>query len=165
MIGAKAVIFQGKKTAAEVLDKIEERMQDHHWIEDVAIISRSKRGLLKVHSTWAQDDSNVADGFGWGALTGGLIGALVGPAGALTGALGGASIGGLLGIGITLDLEDPRLQRFAEGLGKDKSALILLADGPTLAEFGSAVARFEGTLVDITLSEKEVNALRHALKR
>ncbi len=36
------------------------------WIDDVAVVSRGKLGATHIHSTWAQDDSEVAAGGGWG---------------------------------------------------------------------------------------------------
>ena len=49
------------------------------------MVSKSKYGSIRVHSTWAEDDSDVGAGTGFGALTGGLIGLLLGPGGALAG--------------------------------------------------------------------------------
>lgn len=53
----------------------EENPTPYAWIDDVAEMSRSKHGRIRVHSTWAQDDSEVGAGAGFGAVTGGVIGA------------------------------------------------------------------------------------------
>ena len=99
MYGFRAFVFEGKKTARKALDTLEDRGTDFVWIDDVAEVSRSKHGAIRVHSTWAQDDSEVGAGAGFGAVTGGLIGMLLGPAGALAGAArrGSASRSGVPG--------------------------------------------------------------------
>lgn len=165
MVGAKVFAFQGKKTASKALDTIEDHAPVYAWADDVAVVSRSKHGFIKVNSTWAQDDDAVSGGGGWGALTGGLIGALAGPAGALAGAIGGGSVGGLMGTGINVAIDDPRLDAFAKGLDKDTSALILVAEKATLADFYGAVEPLGGVeVVDTELNEEDVKALRKALK-
>lgn len=90
MVYFKALILQGKRTARKALDTIEDNYPEAVWVDDVALVSCNKYGNLSVHSTWAQDDSDISGGIGWGAITGGLIGALLGPAGAVAGAMGGA---------------------------------------------------------------------------
>jgi uncharacterized membrane protein len=67
--------FKGKKTEAKAFQGLEDYSSEYYWIDDVAVVSRSKHGHLRVHSTWAQDESGSAS-LGWGAFTGGLIGLL-----------------------------------------------------------------------------------------
>ena len=94
------------------------------WVDDAAVVSKSKYGSIRVHSTWAEDDSDVGAGTGFGALTGGLIGLLLGPGGALAGAVTGGSLGALLGMADEVALDDPKLDDFAAALKHDTSALI-----------------------------------------
>ncbi len=82
MYGFRAYLFDGKKTARKALESLEDQTPVYVWIDDVAVVSRSKHGSIRVHSTWAQDDSEVGTGAGFGAVTGGLLGLLFGPGGA-----------------------------------------------------------------------------------
>jgi uncharacterized membrane protein len=165
MYGFKAFVFDGKKTARKAFDTLEDHAPVYVWIDDVAEVSRSKYGSIKVHSTWAQDDSEVGAGAGFGAVTGGLIGMLFGPGGALAGAAMGGSLGALFGATDEIAFDDPRLDDFAAALAKDTSALILVGEEATLADFGSAVEPFGGKVIDTGLDENDIKALRKALKK
>ena len=161
----KAFVFDGKKTAHKALDTLEDRDTVYLWIDDIAVLSRNKHGSIRIHSTWAQDDSDVGAGAGWGALTGGLIGMLLGPGGALAGAAVGGSVGALVGVSDEIDFDDPRLDDFAEALSNDTSALILVGDDETiLGDFVSAFEPFGGKIIETDLNEKDIEALRKALK-
>jgi uncharacterized membrane protein len=164
MYGFEAVIFKGKRTARKALDTLEDHVPVYGWIDDIAVISRNKLGFISIHSTWAQDDSAVGAGAGWGMITGALVGLIAGPAGALAGAVGGGSLGALLGAGTEVAFDDPRLDNFAQALDKDTSALILVGEKPTIADFGSIVEPLGGKVVKTDLDENDVNAIRKALK-
>jgi len=165
MYGFKAFVFNGKKTASKALDTLEDHMPAYTWIEDAAVVSRSKLGSIRIHSTWAQDDSAVGAGAGFGALTGGLLGLLLGPGGALAGAAMGGSVGAMFGVTDEIAFDDPRLDDFAASLKYDTSALILVGETAILADFATAVAPFGGKIIETDLNEDDVNALRKALKK
>ena len=163
MIGFKAFTFNGRKTAAKAFRTLEDYAPEYYWIDDVAVLSRSKHGHTRVNSTWAQDESGEA-GLGWGAITGGLIGMLAGPGGALAGAAVGGGLGGVLGASADVAFDDPALDDFAAALDKDSSALILVGEEATLADFGAAVEPFGGEVIDTNLDEEDIKALKKALK-
>jgi len=165
MYGFKAFVFNGKKTAGKAFETLEDHMPAYPWIDDAAVVSRSKLGFIRIHSTWAQDDSAVGAGTGFGALTGALLGSLLGPGGALAGAATGGSLGALFGVTDEIAFDDPRLDDFADSLKKDTSALILVGEAVTLADFTTAVEPFGGVVIQTDLNEDEVNALRNALKK
>jgi uncharacterized membrane protein len=165
MYGFEAFVFKGEKTAAKAFATLEDHMPVYPWIDDAAVVSRSKRGFIKVHSTWAQDDSSVGVGAGFGAVTGALLGILLGPGGALAGAAMGGSMGAMFGLADTVAFEDPRLEEFAASLIKDTSALVLVGEKATLADFASAVQPLGGRIVETDLDEKDVKRLREALKQ
>ena len=165
MYGFKAFVFNGKKTAGKALGTLEDHMPAYTWIEDAAVVSRSKLGSIRIHSTWAQDDSAVGVGAGFGALTGGLLGVLLGPGGALAGAAMGGSLGAMFGVANEIAFDDPRLDDFATSLKNDTSALILAGEKATLADFGTAVAPFGGKIIETDLNEDDVKALRKALNK
>ena len=165
MYGFKAFVFNGKRTAGKAFETLEDHMPAYPWIDDAAVVSRSKLGFIRIHSTWAQDDSAVGVGTGFGALTGALLGMLLGPGGALAGAATGGSLGALFGVTDEIAFDDPRLDDFADSLKKDTSALILVGEAVTLADFTTAVEPFGGVVIQTDLNEDEVNALRKALKK
>ena len=165
MYGFKAFVFNGKKTAGKAFDTLEDHMPVYPWIDDAAVVSRNKLGFTRIHSTWAQDDSAVGVGTGVGAVTGALLGVLLGPGGALAGAAAGGSLGAMVGVGDEVAFDDPRLDDFAASLAKDTSALILVGEKPSLADFTSAVQPFGGKVIETNLDDKDVKALRKALKK
>lgn len=164
MIRFKAFTFEGKKTAAKAFRTLEDFSPEYYWIDDVAVLSRNKHGHTRVHSTWAQDETGEA-GLGWGAITGGLIGMLAGPGGALAGAAVGGGLMGVIGASTDVLLDDPKLDEFASALDKDTSALVLVSEEATLADFMTAVEPFGGEAIDTDIDEDDIKALRKALKR
>ncbi|HTY40448.1 MAG TPA: DUF1269 domain-containing protein [Thermoanaerobaculia bacterium] len=164
MYGFKAFVFNGKKTAGKAFDTLEDHAPVYPWIDDAAVVSRSKFGIVRIHSTWAQDDTAVGVGTGYGALTGALLGTLLGPGGALAGAAMGGSMGALFGVADEVAFDDPRLDEFASSLAKDTSALVLVAETPALADFTLAVQPFGGKIIETNLDDKDVAAIKKALK-
>ena len=164
MNGFRAFVFDGKKTARKAFDTLEDYTPAYEWIDDVAIVTKSKHGSIRVHSTWAQDDSAVGGGTAFGAITGGLLGLMLGPGGAMAGAVTGGSLGFLIGASADLAFDDPRLDDFAAALVDDTSALILVGDETTLADFVSAVEPFGGKIIETDLDEDDIKALRKAMK-
>ena len=165
MLHVNAFVFKGRKTAGKALDTLDEQAPNaRRWIDDVAVISRGKHGFVRINSTWAQSDESTAVGAGFGAITGGLIGAMMGPQGAVAGALGGAGLYGLMGATVDMAVEDPRLDELAAKLEDDSSALVLVADEPTAADFVSAVEPLDATLIETELNEHDVKSLREHLK-
>jgi len=164
MYGFKAFVFDGKKTARKAFDTLEDYTPVYAWIDDVAEMSMSKHGSMRVHSTWAQDDSAVGAGAGCGAVTAGLIGLVFGPAGAAAGAIVGGSLGALMGASSNVTFDDPALDVFAASLVPDSSALVLVGEESTLADFVSAAEPFGGKVVETDLNEDDIKALRKDLK-
>ena len=162
--GFEAIVFNGKRTARKALDTLEDHAPAYVWIDNVAILSRNERGFVRIYSTWAQDDRSVGAGATWGMITGGLLGLMAGPGGALAGAATGGSLGALMGVRSEIMLDDPRLDAFAKALQNDTSALILVGEKPTIADFGAIVEPLGGKIVKTDLNEKDVDAIRKALK-
>ena len=116
MYGFKAFVFDGKKTARKAFETLEDYTPAYVWVDDVAELSKNKHGHMRVHSTWAQDDSAVGADAGFGAVTAGLVGMILGPAGAAAGAVVGGSLGALIGAASNVDVRRPgvgRLRGFA----------------------------------------------------
>ena len=165
MYGFKAFVFDGKKTASRAFDTLEDHMPVYPWINDAAVVSKNKLGFTRIHSTWAQDDSAVGVGAGLGAVTGALLGVLLGPGGVAAGAAVGGSMGVAVGATNELVFDDPRLDDFTASLAKDTSALILVGEKPSIADFTSAVQPFGGKVIETNLDDNDVKALRKALNK
>ena len=159
----KSYVFDGRKTAR----KIEDSDASYLWIDegDVAEISVSKRGNYRVHSTWAQNTSNVPGGIGFGALVGGVIGVLFGPLGLIAGAAYGGSVGGLIGASESFAFDDPSLDGFAASLLPDTSALVIIGDQATIDEFSEALAEYEAKEFVAELDEEAIEALKEQMKK
>jgi uncharacterized membrane protein len=164
MYGFVTVVFDGHRTAQMAYNTLVDFTPVYGWADDVAVVSRGKLGATHIHSTWAQDDSDVGVGGGWGLVTGGLIGLLFGPGGAMAGAAIGGSIGAMGGATNEMMLEDPRLDEVADALVKNSSALILVGEDPMLADFSSAIEPLGGKVIKSDLTEADIKALRKALK-
>ena len=61
--------------------------------------------------------------------------------------------------------DDPRLEELAVSLAKDTSALVLVAEKPTFADFAPAVAPFGGKVIETNLNEGDIEALMNAHKK
>ncbi len=163
MVGFVAYVFDGKRTAAKALDTLEDNVPVYEWIDNIALVSKSKHGHLNIRSTWAQDDMGAA-GFGWGAFTGALLGMLAGPGGALAGAALGGSMGGMMGVTADIAFDDPALDDFTNSLTKDTSALVLAGDDDVLADYEGVVGPLGGKLIKTNLNEDDVKKIKKALK-
>ena len=128
MYGFKAFVFNGKKTAGKAFETLEDHMPVYPWIDDAAVVSRNKLGFIRIHSTWAQDDTAVGVGTGLGAMTGGLLGVLLGPGGARLAPRWVAQWALCSAPPTRSPSSDPRLDDFAASLAKDTSALILVGE-------------------------------------
>jgi uncharacterized membrane protein len=163
----KAFTFDGKRSAQKAFDKIADNLPSYAWYEDgdVAEISVNKSGHYRVHSTWAQDSSNVSGGIGIGAVLGGLIGLIFGPGGALAGAVLGGSFGGLIGETDNIDINDPALDDFAASLVPDSSALIILGDADTVAAFTTELADYEVKTFETEVDKEIIDKIKKAMKK
>jgi len=158
-----AYLFDGAKTAQKVLDTLQDSPNEYVWVDDVAVVAKSKDGRLIIHSTWAQDEMGEA-GFGWGAFTGGLLGLMINPATALAGAAVGGSLWGLFGLTMDEVVNDPGLDRFGKELKKDTSSLVLVTDEKYVNDYEVALQPFNGTVIQTNLDEDDVDYIRKKLK-
>ena len=163
-----AFVFDGRKTAGKALETLEES-GERRWLDEVAVVSRGKHGFVRVNSTWAQNDDDTAAFSAFGALTGGLIGALMGPQGALAGSAAAGALGlgswyGLMGMSADAFSGDNRLEELGSRLKDDTSALVLVSDDRTAADFTSALKPMDAVLVETQLNEHDVKALREHLR-
>jgi len=74
-------------------------------------------------------------------------------------------VGALFGVSDEIDFDDPRLDDFAAALAKDTSALVLIGEAATIADFTAAVLPFGGRIIETNLDEKDIKALKKALSK
>ena len=163
----KAFTFDGYRSANKAVSKMEDADFSYIWMEegDYASVSRNKKGHFRVHSKWAQDSSLGSYEFSLGALLGGMIGLFFGPGGALAGAAIGGGTGSLIGKSINVKVDNPVLDKFAQSLVPDSSALIILGPKKAIDEFTSELADYEVKIFETELDEAILDALKKAMKK
>jgi uncharacterized membrane protein len=128
------VIFSGADRADEVLTGFQDlHPTEYEWTENIGVIERHKTGRISIYGAlghdeyWDEEGAKPVLGLSAGVVTGALIGALAGPAGVATGGSLGMALGGLVGAEDE-ETDQPMLDVIRSKLGKNSSALVLLAD-------------------------------------
>ena len=85
-------------------------------------------GAFGSDESWEEEGAKPLFGLSAGGVTGALLGALAGPAGAAAGGALGMALGGLFGAADEEVSDQPVFDIIRAKLGKDSSALVLLAD-------------------------------------
>lgn len=129
------VIYSGAGRADEVLTGYQAlHPTDHEWAENVGVIERHKTGRISIYGalgsdeSWNEEGAKPLVGLSAGGVTGMLLGALAGPAGVAAFGTLGLALGGLFGAADEEDTDQPTFDIIRSKLGKDSSALVLLAD-------------------------------------
>ncbi len=129
------VIYSGASRADEVLTGyLELHPNDHDWTDNIGVIERHKTGRISIYGalgsdeSWGEEGAKPLVGLSAGGVTGILLGALAGPAGMAAGGALGVAFGGLFGAADEEDVDQPVFNIIRAKLGRDCSALVLLAD-------------------------------------
>ena len=107
---------------------------DYDWAENIGVIERHKSGRISTYGAlgldefWEEEGAKPLVGLSAGGVTGMLLGALAGPAGVAAGGSLGLALGGLFGAADEEESDQPVFDIIRAKLGKDSSALVLLAD-------------------------------------
>ncbi|MTI29292.1 DUF1269 domain-containing protein, partial [Xanthovirga aplysinae] len=154
-------VFEGAGTAEDALNvALKEYRKEHRWLDDVAVISRSKLGMVRVNSTWAQE-TDITEGSGiWGAMTGAIVGALFGPGGSLVGLISGSALGLATGALVNESVKDSRLDLVADALKKNTSVLVLVGDKPMTNSFVKIFASEGGKLIKSEVKDEIIERLK-----
>jgi uncharacterized membrane protein len=130
--------FEDEKTAKSAYQKLRKRLLDEKekqtfsgslsyepdmLLQNVAVVSRTSRGRLKVKES---DDMGGGKGALIGGVLGGIFGLMTGPVGWV--AVGGALIGGLLAKKSDPGIPNPSLQKLGDGLEKGQAAVVAVVD-------------------------------------
>lgn len=153
-----AISFEEKKTAFEVRDKLRSLQREYLIsMEDAVVVTKNAKGKIKLHQSYNLTAMGAAGGGFWGALLGVIF---MNPlAGAAVGASAGALSGACSDIGISNDF----MKRCAESLKNDSSALFLLIHKGNFNKVLPELEKFEGTLIQTSLSDEADEKLRNAL--
>ncbi len=129
------VIYSGAGRANEVLTGFQElHPTERDWTDNIGVIERHKTGRISIYGAmgiddyWEEEGARPLVGLSLGGVTGVLLGALAGPAGVATGGALGLALGGLFGTADEDENDRPVFDIIRAKLGRDSSALVLLAD-------------------------------------
>jgi hypothetical protein len=132
MRGFRAVVFDGERSANAALTTLKAADSADSWTKDVALVSRNRYGAIHAHTDCDPDEGDVRTVTRAGPSTGAML-SLVHGMGALMGA--------------SANPKSLASASFAVALIDDTSALLLVADQATLADFVAALAPFGGKII------------------
>lgn len=160
------ISFKGTGTAEKVLQELAELQKEYVVdIADACWVTRDGAGKLQLHQLVNTVGAGAASGASWGALWGLLIGLLVlNPlAGAVVGAAAGAAGGALAGKLADFGINDDFIKKVGEAVNQETSALFVLFRKVTLDKVLPDLEKYQGTVLQTSLSSEQEAALRQAL--
>lgn len=152
------IAYDGKDTASQAAQALA-RMQKEFLIEleDVAWVTKSPEGKLKLHQGTSLTGVAASGGALWGFVFGLLF--LAPLAGMAIGAATGAIVGHFSDIGI----DDKWIKEVAASIPNGGSALFVLARNAQQERVLPEMAKFGGKVLKTSLSEDQQAALEDAL--
>jgi uncharacterized membrane protein len=153
-----AVAYKDEATAKEVLATLA-RLQTERSLEleDAVVVTRDQDGKVKLHQT----TKTAAAGATGGALWGGLIGLIfLAP---LLGMAVGAAAGGASGALTDVGVDDRFMKDLGAELEPGSAALIVLVHRSTPDKVLPEISRFEGKVIQSSLSDEAEAQLQAAL--
>ena len=160
MASTLAVIaYPEQSTAGEAAAALK-KMQKNFLIdlEDVAWVTRSQDGKIKLHQGTSLTGAVAAGGAMWGFLVGLLF--LTPIVGLVVGAAGGALAGHLADYG----LDDKWIKEVAAAIPPGGSALFVMARKTKQERVLPEMAKFGGTVLKTNLTSEQQQALESALQ-
>ncbi len=154
------IAFDSEGQAEAAYNEIQE-LQNDLVVElaGLALVKVDSEG--KTHVEYPGTTGKIGVGAVGGALFGGLLGVLflVPIAGLVLGGVFGALFAGLDKTGLDAEFRN----RVTSAVSAGKSAVVLYATKITEDKFGAALAEYDGTVVQTSLSEADEKALIHDL--
>jgi uncharacterized membrane protein len=152
------ISYPDQNTAGEAAAALG-RMQKEFLIEleDVAWVTKSQDGKLKLHQGANLTGAGASSGALWGFLFGLLF--FVPLLGMAMGAAGGALAGHLSDYGI----DDKWIKEVASSIPAGGSALFVMARNTNQERVLPEMAKFGGTVIRTNLTPEQQTALEHAL--
>jgi uncharacterized membrane protein len=152
------IAYPDQKTAAEAAAALKQ-MQDEFLIDlqDVAWVTKSQDGKLKLHEGTSLTGAGAASGALWGLLVGLLF--FVPLLGMAVGAATGALAGHLSDYGI----DHKWINEVASSIPPGGSALFVMARDTNQERVLPEMAKFGGTVLKTNLTSEQQQALENAL--
>ncbi|MGV8839561.1 MAG: DUF1269 domain-containing protein [Bauldia sp.] len=145
------------------------RLEREHLIdlEDAVVAFRRPDGAVHVKQTISPPVLGAVSGLARGTIWGGLIGLLFfSPlAGLAVGAVAGAGIGAAAGTTLDYGIDDGVIQRIADQLKPDTSALFLLIEKAQPERVLDELRPFGGHVIRTSLSPEQEERLRQAVEK
>ncbi|MFO1127975.1 MAG: DUF1269 domain-containing protein [Rhodospirillales bacterium] len=160
------VAFNGRDTADQVLNDLRSMQRDYLVdLEDAVVVTRDAEGKLNLKQSVNLVGMGAMSGGTWGALWGVLVGVLfMNPLlGFVAGAAAGAGAGALAGALSDYGIDDNFIKRMGESVCADSSALFVLFKKVTLDRVLPEFARYEGRVLQTSLSNEQEEKLKAAL--
>lgn len=139
------------------------RMRRKHLVdlEEASVVVRNQKGKVRLH--------HVSHLTLPGALSGGFVGTLAGlmllnPVLALIGMVTGAGLGAVLGALKEVGIEEKFMKELASHLKPGSSAMFILVKSAEPQDVVEEIKRFNGKLLQTTLSHVDESKLRAALQ-
>lgn len=143
-----AFVFDGQKTAGEVLKEAKKSLEGYYIIAQ-AVIEQDEKG--KVH--WHEPGKGGV-GAAVGAVGGGLLSLIGGPAGLLAWTAGGSIVGGLAGRHFGRLVEPKDLKELAAALDLDTSAFLVLVEDIESEMIIDSMEDFNASVVTLTVGDE-----------
>ena len=128
----RAIVFDGERTARLALKTLRDDNYERPWIDEVALVSRNRRGGIHAQTGCEPSVDDVPSGARAGPPTGAMLSLVYG-----MGALMSASA----------NPKSAKSGSFGAALTNDTSALLLIADEATLFDFAVALASFDEKII------------------
>jgi uncharacterized membrane protein len=167
------VTYPDEHRAAEVMATLQ-RLHGEYLIDlaDGCVVTKDKRGHIKLHQTQHLSAEGAKAGTAWGALIGGLfalpfifvpgVGALAMVA-ATTGV--GAASGAIAGHFADIGIDDKFMKELSAQMPPSSSAVFVLVKAAKVEEVLPEVAKYGGTVLHTNLAPDAEQKLQDALAK
>ncbi|MCP3853579.1 MAG: DUF1269 domain-containing protein [Actinomycetia bacterium] len=129
-------------------------------IDDVAVVIKDENARIMLQQS---RDVNAGQGATSGGWLGAIVGIIGGPAGILAGGALGATVGGLWAKLHDVGIDDDHMRGMGEGLIPGEAAMFVLMKSYDIDPLAAELIRFDGLLLESTLSEDESARLTKSL--
>ncbi len=162
------IAFNGRDTADHVLNDLRSMQREYLVdLEDAVVVTRDAEGKLNLKQSVNMVGMGAMSGGTWGAMWGVLVGILfMNPLiGFVAGAAAGAGAGALAGALSDYGIDDAFIKRMGETVCSDSSALFVLFKKVTLDKVLPEFEKFQGQVLQTSLSDEQETRLKNALSR
>jgi uncharacterized membrane protein len=153
------IAYPGQDTAAEAAAALQQMQKEFLIdVQDVAWMTKSQDGKLKLHQASSQTGAGAAGGALWGFLFGLLFFV------PLFGMAVGAATGAIAGHFANYGIDHEWLNEVSAAIPPGGSALFVMARDANQERVLPEMAKFGGTVLKTNLTDEQQQALEHALQ-